>query len=148
MSATPRYLRVAVPSPLYRHFDYLPAEHTDITTLQPGVRVRVPFGRRDVIGVLLETAAHTEIAAAKLKRARRMLDDTPLLGEDMLWLARWAADYYRHPLGEVVQALLPVPLRQGKAAELPDPRSWRPTAAGIAADMAALGRAPKNPAHI
>ncbi|MDE2196660.1 MAG: primosomal protein N' [Gammaproteobacteria bacterium] len=142
----PRYLRVAVPSPLYRHFDYLPAEHTDITRLQPGVRVRIPFGRRDVIGVLLETAAHTEIAAAKLKRARRVLDDTPVLGEDMLWLARWAADYYRHPLGEVVQALLPAPLRQGKAAELPDPCSWRPTAAGIAADLAALARAPKQAA--
>ena len=46
-------LRIAVPSPLYRSFDYLPPAGTDPDILQPGIRVRVPFGRRRLVGVLL-----------------------------------------------------------------------------------------------
>ena len=107
-----RFLRVAVPSPLYRDFDYLPPPGVDPTTLTPGLRLALPFGRREVVGVLLDTVAESAVPAAKLKAARRLLDETPVIPADMLALARWAADYYRHPMGEVVQTLLPVLLRQ------------------------------------
>src|SRR5690348_1968746 len=106
-----RYLRVAVPSPLYRDFDYLPPADTDPAALQPGVRLKVPFGRRELVGVLLEVAAEPQVAATKLKAARKLLDTGPAIPADMMALACWAADYYRHPIGEVMQTLLPVLLR-------------------------------------
>ncbi|HEX4301080.1 MAG TPA: primosomal protein N' [Gammaproteobacteria bacterium] len=140
------YLKVAVPSPLYRDFDYLPPADADPARLVPGVRLRLPFGRREVVGVLLETTDRTQVPAAKLKAARRLLDDTPLIPADMLALARWAADYYRHPIGEVVQALLPVPLRQGKPATLPLPPVWRLNAVGRDADPKSLARAKRQQA--
>ncbi|HEV2333029.1 MAG TPA: primosomal protein N' [Gammaproteobacteria bacterium] len=139
-----RYLRVAVPSPLYRDFDYLPPPDTDPAMLQPGVRLRLPFGRRELVGVLLEVAAEPQVAVAKLKAARKLLDATPAIPPDMLALARWAADYYRHPIGEVMQTLLPVLLRQGKAAVAARESVWRLSAAGRAADAAMLARAPRQ----
>jgi primosomal protein N' (replication factor Y) len=138
------YLKVAVPSPLYRDFDYLPPADVDPARLVPGVRLRLPFGRREVVGVLLETADRTEVPASKLKVARRLLDESPLIPADMLALARWAAEYYRHPIGEVVQALLPVPLRQGKPAQLSVTPVWRLNAAGRDADPKSFARAKRQ----
>ena len=144
MKRAPLYLKVAVPSPLYRDFDYLPPSDTDASGLLPGVRLRLPFGRREVVGVLLSTADTSAVPAAKLKAARKVLDASPVIPPDMLTLARWAADYYRHPIGEVVQALLPVPLRQGKPATLPATPRWRLNRAGREADTSRLARAKKQ----
>ena len=44
-------LRLALPSPLRRLFDYLAPQGVPHAALQPGVRLRVPFGRREVVGV-------------------------------------------------------------------------------------------------
>src|SRR5262249_27130953 len=117
---------------------------TDVSALQPGVRLKVPFGRQELTGVLLDTADTSEVPRAKLKAARRLLDDSPSIPPDMLALARWAADYYRHPIGEVVQTLLPVALRQGKAAEIAVTPLWRLNAVGREADPEELKRAPRR----
>ncbi len=135
------YLRVAVPSPLYQQFDYLPPLHSQPGALRPGIRVRVPFGNRHVIGVLTEIAEHPDVPASRLKRAQQVLDAEPVIPADMLALARWAADYYHHPIGEVIQALLPVSLRQGKAARQPNDGISRLTDKGRQADAMALKRA-------
>ena len=72
-------LRLALPSPLRRLFDYLPPRGVDVTRLQPGVRLRVPFGRREMIGILVEVTDHSEVPAEKLKPAIALLDATPPL---------------------------------------------------------------------
>lgn len=145
-SSAPLILQVAVPAPLPRHFDYLPPEHTDPAKIAPGMRVRVPFGKREAVGVLLTTSAHSNIPAAKLRRASALLDETPLIPADLLALARWAADYYHHPIGEVVAALLPPTLRAGKSGVAAPTGAWRLTAAGTAANIKMLKRAPKQAA--
>jgi len=138
-------LRVAVPSPLYRTFDYLPPPGCDPATLQPGVRVRVPFGRRRIVGFLLELVTETTIDPAALRQAEAVLDVEPALPAEVLALLNWAQRYYHHPPGEVFATALPVLLRQGEAAAPPQiSPSWRMTATGQAAlaDPAALRRAP------
>ena len=72
-------LRLALPSPLRRLFDYLAPQGVPHAALQPGVRLRVPFGRREVVGVLVEVAQHSEVPADKLKPALQLLDRTPPL---------------------------------------------------------------------
>ncbi len=116
-SATP-ILRVAVPTPLRRSFDYLPPEDVDLQSLAPGIRVKVPFGRRTVVGLLVECAADSELETARLRRASEVLDSEPLLPPTLLHLCQWAAAYYQHPLGEVLHTVLPVALRQGKPARI------------------------------
>ncbi len=137
-------LRIAVPTPLYRSFDYLSPHDIEPATLQAGQRVSVPFGRRTTVGVLLEVVTHTDIAPQKLKRALKLLDDTPVLNDDILAMVSWASRYYHHPIGEALATALPVLLRQGQAPTAADITAVRLTAAGQAADPATLARAPRQ----
>src|SRR5579883_1081482 len=113
----PSYLRVALPTPLRRLFDYLPPQAIDPKALIPGIRVRVPFQSRTLIGILIEVAQESTIPDEKLRTALEILDDVPLFPQDIYRLCQWAADYYHHSLGEVLAAAMPVLLRRGKAAE-------------------------------
>ena len=124
---------VAVPRPLAGSFDYLCHEPVAV-----GARVRVPFGRGQVIGVVVAVAPDA-LDDGSLKTVARVLDDAPLLDAPLLQLLHFAARYYQHPLGEVVQAALPKLLREGRAATRDLPRSWRITAAGRAALAGRLG---------
>ncbi|MFC1750954.1 hypothetical protein ACFL2V_19350, partial [Pseudomonadota bacterium] len=45
-------LRVAIPSPLHTLFDYLPPDGCDPSQLLPGIRLRLPFGRSQTVGIL------------------------------------------------------------------------------------------------
>jgi len=139
-------LRIAVPSPLYRSFDYLLPEGTDARALQAGVRVRVPFGRRTVIGVLLAVVDESPVEAHKLKRALAILDTQPVLNEDVLAMVLWASDYYHHPIGDALTAALPVLLRQGESPEASATPGWRLTADGETVDVATLARAARQQA--
>ena len=103
-------LRVAINAPLSRLFDYSPPP---AGTAKPGCRVRVPFGRQEQIGLVMEIADTSCIPANKLRAAIDLLDEEPLLGGNDLWLIRFTSSYYHHPIGEVVAAALPAALRQG-----------------------------------
>jgi len=134
-------LHVAVPVPLRRLFDYLPPPGP---LPEPGCRVRVPFGRRRLVGVVCAVSRHSELPDDRLRSALERLDDTPLLRAEDLALLSWTADYYHYPLGEVVAAALPVMLRQGRPARSRGLRRWRLSAAGQVADTNLLQRAPRQ----
>ena len=97
----PQIFRVALDTPLRRLFDYLPPA---TPTLSPtvGVRVRVPFGRQRPIGLVAAVTETSEIPAARLKPILEVLDAMPLLDDGLQELLRWGAEYYHHPLGEVL----------------------------------------------
>ncbi len=107
--------QIAIPSPLHRVFDY---RWPDESPIVAGLRVKVPFGRRTVVGIVVASASSTEVPAGKLKRVTRVLDAEPLIPADLFKLLEWASAYYHHPLGEVMSGALPVALRKGAAAEL------------------------------
>jgi len=131
--------QVAVPAPLYQLFDYLAP---DSAAAVPGTRVRVPFGRREMIGVLIGTSNKSDVARGRLKRVAAVLDTQPLLPASLIKLLQWAAHYYHHPFGEVVHAAMPVLLRAGRPAIATGERIWRITPAGAQADLDQLTRAP------
>ncbi len=110
-------LRLALPTPLRRLFDYLPPQGVDIKNLIPGVRVRVPFQSRNLVGILTAVVSETTIPLAKLKHAEEILDAEPVLTSDIYALCEWAANYYHYSLGEVMASALPVALRRGKPLE-------------------------------
>jgi primosomal protein N' (replication factor Y) len=107
------YLRVALDTPLRHTFDYLPPH--DGAPIATGARVVVPFGRQRRVGVVVEIAAHSALPAARLKRIASVLDADPALDKHTLALVQFAADYYQHPVGEVVASALPAALRAGRA---------------------------------
>ncbi len=127
MPDSPVILEVAVPSPLFRCFDYLaPATGEP----RPGMRVVVPFARREVVGVVMAVRDHTEVPSSRLKQAVRLPDPAPVLDADMLALLTWAAHYYQHPLGEALATALPVLLRRPQAPPQAERRRWRLTESG------------------
>ncbi|HET6655225.1 MAG TPA: primosomal protein N' [Gammaproteobacteria bacterium] len=131
--------RVAVPSPLHRYFDYLPPAGAPGAAV-PGVRVRVPFGRRHVVGIVVDLATATDVPVAQLRRAHAVLDAEPVLPPELLAFARWAADYYRHPPGDALLGLLPKALREGRELADPVETGWRVTAEGHQASPNARAR--------
>lgn len=142
-----RFLKVAVPTPLRRTFDYLPPAGTsdaDLKRWQPGVRVLVPFGQQKLVGVLLGVSGQSELDAARLKPAEAILDETACFPADLLALCQWAAGYYQHPVGEALATALPALLRQGEAADFPTETVWRLTTEGKGLPADALKRAPKQ----
>ncbi|WP_210398172.1 primosomal protein N' [Motiliproteus sediminis] len=139
MSPAPAVLRMALPSPLRRCFDYLPPDGVAGECLRPGVRLRVPFGRREVVGVLLEVASKSELPLDKLRPALELIDEQPLLPAHLLELAQWAARYYQYPLGEALAVFLPTLLRQGESASYRAEQLWR-VVAGFDADTLAGAR--------
>ena len=114
--------RIALDVPLRRLFDYrVPA---GAATPVPGSRVRVPFGRRSLIGVVVENARESSVPEAKLKPITALLDTVPVLDAQVLALVRWASDYYHHPIGEVIASALPKALRAGASPVALETR-WR-----------------------
>ncbi|MGB1581036.1 MAG: primosomal protein N', partial [Nevskiales bacterium] len=73
-----------------------------------------------------------------------VLDEQPLLADDLMQLCAWVAAYYHHPPGEVYATALPAALRRGDAARLTPPDSWQLTDAGRAVDLNELKRAPRQ----
>ncbi len=130
-------LNVAVNVPLAQYFDYRPA--AEGTLPSPGCRVRVPFGKRREVGLVLATSSGSELEDRRIRRAGAAIDETPLLADEDLWLIRFTSDYYHHPIGEVVSAALPVLLRRGSAL-YPDVETVSLTAAGRAADVPDIRR--------
>lgn len=123
-------VRVAVPVPLADGFDYL---WTAGAAPPPaGVRVQVPFGKGERIGIVLEHPAATTLPADKLKSVLRSIDRRPVIGDELLGTLRWASDYYHHPIGEVLSHALPTLLRRGRSLEEPVERAWRLTVEGEA----------------
>ena len=116
-------LRIAIDTPLRRLFDYLPP--TELGKHPPvGIRIEVPFGRRRVIGVLIEVTDVSAVPKGKLRRAHRLIDSEPVFDKHLFNLLQWSADYYRHPIGEVFGAALPGTLSRG--AELTSSREcWQ-----------------------
>lgn len=136
-------LRLALPSPLRRLFDYLAPAGLARSALQPGMRLRVPFGRREMIGVLIEITDHSEVPADKLKPAIAVLDTEAPLPPALFKLCLWTAQYYQHSLGDTLSWALPVLLRQGEPAEARQERFWQ-IAPGASVDDPRIARAPKQ----
>ena len=125
---------MAVPAPLRRAFDYVPGTLGE-ACLQPGMRVRVPFGRTEQVGIIIEPAREAPDPGYTCRSVLAVIDQAPLLDSALLELCRWTADYYHHPIGEVLATALPGPLRRGDSGDPMRRHSGllRLTAAGTAA---------------
>ncbi len=140
-------LRLAIPSPLRRLFDYLPPQGTsnaEIKGLRPGQRLVVPFGPRRVTGYLVAVNEVSELPTAKLRHALSILDPEPLISTPLIQLCEWASRYYHHPPGEVFSAAFPRFLREGKEHRPTGIPGWRLTNRGLGLPPGALARSPRQ----
>ncbi|HEX5282920.1 MAG TPA: primosomal protein N' [Bryocella sp.] len=100
----PLYADVALPVPLDRAFTYALGDFTP----EIGARVLVPFSGQRLLGVVVALHDNPPSPDVDLKKVERLLDDAALLSPELLELARWIAQYYCAPLGEVLRGMLPL----------------------------------------
>ena len=128
MQAPPTVLRVALPVPLQRLFDYLPPPGVQAASVAIGQRILVPFAARELVGIV---SGHGQAEAGiEPKPALALPEDEPLLQGELLASLHWLAGYLHAPLGEVLAGALPAALRRGEP--LPDTtvHGWRLSEAG------------------
>ena len=138
MTTPSNLLRVAVPAPLTDALEYRWAGPGDPP--RRGCRVRVPLGRSERIGVVIGHPRKTSLAAEKLRDVIEPVDQEPVVAEELLRTLQWCADYYHHPIGEVLSQALPVLLRRGRSPVRAAAGPWELTAEGRARDAGAVRR--------
>jgi len=107
-----KFAQVVVAGPFWRCFDYVIPEAMEVAI---GDRVQVPFGRRDVVGVVVNQKGQTDFPLDKLKTISARLDDEPIITMSVLETLRWASQYYAYPLGDAIFCALPNQAKQTKA---------------------------------
>lgn len=104
-----KIVRIGFDVPVDTLFDY---RCDEVREADVGARALAPFGRRNAVGVILEIADSSEVAAPRLKSVVRILRDAPGFSPEDIGLLRFASDYYHHPLGAVAMSALPAGLRR------------------------------------
>lgn len=104
-------LSVAIPRPLGGLFTYRLPERLQ-AGLQVGGWVRVPFGRTKTHAFVVEAPKplaelSPELKPESLKDIIEIGPQGKIFPDEVLKLAQWAADYYRSPIGEVLNAAAP-----------------------------------------
>ena len=112
--SSPPILKLALPVPLYRYFEYrLPAQPT-FGDIRIGVRARVPFGNQTLVGIVVGKHRSPSLPPGKLKAVLEILDDEPVFDPVLQKVLFWTASYYQQPPGEVFSAALPGVLRKNR----------------------------------
>jgi len=139
MIQQPMILRVALPVPLYRLFDYVFDQNNHSETVQKGARVLVPFGKRQLVGVVTEilSSQDSKIQKDKLKPIQQVLDGK-LISSELLELGKWVASYYLVPFGLAYELFLPIALRKGMNQQPEGEQVWH-----LATELSALEK--ENP---
>jgi primosomal protein N' (replication factor Y) len=111
MSLLPHRLSVVVPTPAHSSLGSALSYRSELP-LAPGTLVRVPLGRREVLGVVWDdAAAGAPPEGSQEKPVAGVLDGLPPLSAAWRQLVGFAAAYYQRSVGEVALAALPPQLR-------------------------------------
>ena len=118
MAATPDpvRLRVAVEAPHHTGLT-APLDYASERTLPAGTLVRVPLGRREVVGIVWDGAAGA-VGSVELRPISLALESLPPLGSSWRALIEFAAGYYQRSTGEIALSVLPPELRKLDDAQL------------------------------
>ncbi len=100
------FVEVAVPVPLRRRFTYrLSPGLSD--AVRPGSRVAVPFSGRKLPAFVLGRTGRPPADVKRVHRVAGLLEPEPVFPDELLAFLLSAADYYMHPVGEVLRAAAP-----------------------------------------
>lgn len=105
--------------------------------LRPGMRVRVPLGRRakGTTGWCIETKRGSTVGH-RLRDVAELVDEEPLCDAPLVRLVLWMSHYYQAPAGQVFDALIPASVRDSAGTRR---RTYFRPGSGIdPADVAAL----------
>ena len=91
----------------------------------PGCRVLIPFGNRNLIGLIVKISQSTDFDLKKLKPIKALIDKEPLVSKILFDFFIWSANYYHHPIGEALLKVFPGNLRKGLPLPKTTTRCWK-----------------------
>ncbi|HAZ7572894.1 primosomal protein N' [Legionella sp. PATHC032] len=106
--------QVCIPHTNRDCFDY---EALDLTPCIGG-RVWVPFRNQTRVGIVIKKVCCQQMSHS-LKQITSIIDEKPLVSEDLLELCLWVGNYYQSPLSEVIPLVIPKKYRLGLPCSLP-----------------------------
>lgn len=126
-------IQVALPVPIDSVFDYR-VVGDDVPAI--GCRVKVPFGARKLIGIVVAHIEHSQLATQAIKPVVDIIDSEPIIDAALMTLAYWLSNYYCYPLGDVFAVMLPTLIRQGVGLDYRQ-LCWRQLRDATVADFSA-----------
>jgi primosomal protein N' (replication factor Y) len=101
------FCSVAFPGEIYQTFTYRVPEHLE-ASLQPGMRVKAPFGARSQLGYCTECySVLPPKPPYAIKSIESVFDTKVLFSDALIRLIRWISDYYLAPPGLCFRAAHP-----------------------------------------
>jgi len=107
MNEKQKFIKVAIDVPINQLFDYLPNENS----FSIGQYVTIPFGRREMIGVICEISSHSDIPPSKLKSVINV-DPEVIFDAQMFKLLTFVSKYYHYPIGQTIMSVVPSRLKK------------------------------------
>ncbi len=115
--ATPAYSAIA--GPLTYQYETSESALSPDGNISPGSLVRVPLGKREVLGVVWELLPGSgQLLEIQTRSIASLLEGLPPLSATWRRLIAFTANYYQRSLGEVALAALPPQLRDMTALQL------------------------------
>lgn len=106
------YYKVHLPLSIVREFSYVSRDR-----ISCGARVLVPLNAKLVLGIC---SAEIPAPSFACKEIAEVLDDCPILPQELMDLAVWMAEYYHCSVGKALFAMLPAKLQ----ADIDAQASW------------------------
>ncbi len=106
-------------------FTYQVPKKLQTPAIEVGERVVVSFGARKVIGIVINNTAQCDFDVNKVKAITGRLNDNFNLSQSLVSFLQRCAQYYHHPVGDVIQQALPVLLRKIENITLTPPMVWQ-----------------------
>ena len=109
MSAKEKFIQVAIDVPIDQLFDYLPNDQIIVI----GQYVKVPFGGRQIIGIICGVSSVTNVPREKLKKII-FVEEEVIFDQTLLKLLCFVSNYYHHPIGQSIMSVVPSRIKQEK----------------------------------
>jgi len=128
-------VRIALDVPLPGLFDYSCEQVIAI-----GQRVIVPFGKRKMVGLVLECVDTSDLASDRIKSVLHVPADVAPLSPELIKLLRFCSDYYHYPVGQTFLSALPTRLRSVRPIDRKPVFDYRLSPAGENLDIETLSK--------
>ena len=106
-----KFAKVLVNLPIEGPFDYK-IPKTMVDKIQRGCRVWISFGTRRLVGHVVDFASKSKVSSPK--EIEQLIDDKPILDDEMLLLTKQISRYYLCSWGEAIEAAIPSILKKGR----------------------------------
>ncbi|MCV2525557.1 MAG: hypothetical protein N4P95_00635, partial [Candidatus Lightella neohaematopini] len=104
-------INVALPIPIFKTFIYRVNNHTNPVI---GARVLVPFGKKEIIGIITDINVNSKFFIDNIKYIIYIFDKESLFTPSLWNIIKLGSQYYHYPIGLALFSILPKQIKNGQ----------------------------------